>query len=900
MRLAVGTACLRLGVNEKFWPVVLPGVSETHNKTCSATDASPFRKRFGLSPKIEFLLGDPVYLRLPISTKLPKPVGLPGVTALYLSSPDPSTAILYCAGRPEPIIRVHPSAFRHANGGNLSLWKERFATQKAGVLPPLVAEPTVLPHHPHLLSDHARSGGPSRAGYADDSDDSEDPLVTAGIGGIGGEAPIAVGGGAVGAVIDAGGPRESDDGGGAVGAELEAGGPRESEDGGGESVATSGDDGGRLLPSQGRPTVGQGVLAYDHDSLLRAAVVIESRPSTAQVGWLQEQEDGTWETQYLADVRHEDIEAVFPWNGSLLPRAAVERVGEVWTPGRAGQWSSASSGEVNLLLHSPSTTVDSTASTGVARKETASGRFGAVHALSSRKEALDRTDEAKLRELIRYARNKVLGEEVKPGPDTMDMGWILTDKIDPSTGSRTRKARWVARGYQAKVLPSQGTNTYAGTPDFPSLLVCAVAWLTRGWEINVLDVRAAFLQAPVPADVDIVVRIARGMPTFPPKCPFPDVASDEYDQIRKVVGCWRPGTCLRATKAVYGDQRAPAIWQQAVDTVSAELGYSSIAESVRMREESESVPPTLNVLHVDDFCIGSSDAERVCTEFNAKMECNAREVVTDTKPVLFTGLDLLRKDNTLLVSQTTYLKQLVVEERGRCRPVRAEEVVFGDASDIDPSLTPQYRHIVGQIGYATKCLPRARTYYLELARFALTPTPALLAVATRVLCALKDVVDPLEYRPLPNDEVTLHVYTDSSYSAITHQGRMGFKIFLWSAEWEHSFEFNLVCWQSKRLERLVTSSTAAELLALKFAVKAVWGTRDLARKIWGKQPSVVFYVDNNPLLNQIRKRNCGPDKRLQGDLDYVLQELSDLKAELHWVCTENQKADDMTKCVWFR
>eukprot|EP00918_Siedleckia_nematoides_P037844 GHVU01082067.1.p1 GENE.GHVU01082067.1~~GHVU01082067.1.p1 ORF type:complete len:259 (+),score=13.09 GHVU01082067.1:170-946(+) len=243
-----------------------------------------------------------------------------------------------------------------------------------------------------------------------------------------------------------------------------------------------------------------------------------------------------------------------------------------------------------------------------------------------------------------------------------------------------------------------------------------------------------------------------------------------------------------------------------------------------------------------------------------KMECNAREVVGAVKPVIFTGLDLIRQGKNLLVSQTTYLKELVGPESGRCRPVRAEDVVAGAEADIDPSLTPQYRHIVGQLGYATKCLPRVRTYYLELARHALTPTPSLLAVASRVLGALKDLVAPLEYHPLPSDNVTVHVYVDASYSSVTHQGRMGFKVFLWDADWDHSFEFNLVCWQSKRLERLVTSSTAAELLALKFAVKTVWGTWHLVRKIWGKSHGVEFYIDNNPLLNQIRKRSCGPPR----------------------------------------
>eukprot|EP00918_Siedleckia_nematoides_P078347 GHVU01171409.1.p1 GENE.GHVU01171409.1~~GHVU01171409.1.p1 ORF type:complete len:617 (+),score=69.30 GHVU01171409.1:1998-3848(+) len=433
VRSMIGTALIRLGLEEKFWPIILTGIQAKHNSSAGTLTASPFLRRYGFPPKLDFLLGDQVYLKLPAPATAPKPVGLPGVMALYCGPAEPASAIVYCpTKKPNPVVRVHSSSIKHARGGSHAIWLERFTNQQAGSLPQPCMK-AAAPPTKHLLSDLPQC--PTCTG--EDSEDSEGqslPVrasVVAARGAPSGPVPAML---EAGAAIEA--PVENAGGEPAIAPVENAGGEPAIEESGDDSVGVQGSE-HSLLPRSGRPRVGQGLLVYDDDSLLRAAVVVESHPSTSQIGWLQEENDGRWTPQHLTDVRNADIEAAFHWDGARVPQDAVARVGERWTPGRPGTWTSDSSAEEEVHITEP--TPDDRA------------RAGAKHSPAPRADVQQGLyEEAKMREVIRFVRKGVFGNKVDRDSTTMEMIWITTEKRDPITGAVTRRARWVARGYQVQ------------------------------------------------------------------------------------------------------------------------------------------------------------------------------------------------------------------------------------------------------------------------------------------------------------------------------------------------------------------------------------------------------------------------------------------------------------------
>uniref|UniRef100_A0A0G4GWT7 Uncharacterized protein n=1 Tax=Chromera velia CCMP2878 TaxID=1169474 RepID=A0A0G4GWT7_9ALVE len=92
-------------------------------------------------------------------------------------------------------------------------------------------------------------------------------------------------------------------------------------------------------------------------------------------------------------------------------------------------------------------------------------------------------------------------------------------------------------------------------------------------------------------------------------------------------------------------------------------------------------------------------------------------------------------------------------------------------------------------------------------------------------------------------------------------------------------EHNIAYWLSRKIGRKLGSTTSAELLAMRDAVKISWSFIHFVRKLWGEMPLVVVVTDSQPLMHQIGSKQYKSEPRMQEELEYVLENLMELGAK---------------------
>eukprot|EP00918_Siedleckia_nematoides_P068711 GHVU01149705.1.p1 GENE.GHVU01149705.1~~GHVU01149705.1.p1 ORF type:complete len:267 (+),score=18.50 GHVU01149705.1:687-1487(+) len=261
-------------------------------------------------------------------------------------------------------------------------------------------------------------------------------------------------------------------------------------------------------------------------------------------------------------------------------------------------------------------------------------------------------------------------------------------------------------------------------------------------------------------------------------------------------------------------------------------------------------------------------------------------------------MDLHLVDGRLFIGQNDYLCDFINSNARefdlKCRNVLKKDVEAVEGEAVDNSLIDKYRCLIGVLGWLTKTRPPLAVYFSKLASHSNKPTLRLYNTLKRLLLCVRDNPSSLELCAVKGSPV-IHAYSDASYDRVQYQCRTGHRIFLGTEKWEHDNEANNIAWNTKGHKRKIASSTSAELLGLMLVVKAVWPFVDLVSKLWRCTPGVKFYIDNAPLCQQLMKGSCKEEPRLNPQLDYVLENINELAAEVVHVPRDKQKADCMTK-----
>eukprot|EP00918_Siedleckia_nematoides_P015954 GHVU01034451.1.p1 GENE.GHVU01034451.1~~GHVU01034451.1.p1 ORF type:complete len:984 (+),score=104.50 GHVU01034451.1:229-3180(+) len=498
-----------------------------------------------------------------------------------------------------------------------------------------------------------------------------------------------------------------------------------------------------------------------------------------------------------------------------------------------------------------------------------------------------------IRETISLIRHGVIGPRTERTRNTMTTGWRLTEKqgADGTFG----KARLYCRGFMNKVA----ADTYIGTPSLSFLFALLIYALYRKWEIGFLDIKSAFLQVPLERP-DAPTIILGNLPEFPEQCPLDDVTDKEWESLKAARLDLRPGETRRLSAALYGECTSPRLFGLRLKETLQKKGFEEIEESVAVRKgatESEAVLGN----HVDDIMAAAPDVCCVFNEVRENFECNDGKVLREGVSETYLGSEYCLDKGTIVVNSRRYVRQIVESDPSefelRVREVRPTALAKGQPEETSPELQREYRGVLGVLGWATRLTPDQHVSHSEFGAHSACP-------AKRHLEALKTFLLTMYTYPPPSLSLcafdgtpTLHGFCDASYDREKMQCRTGFKLYLDGPELGPNENCNMVAWETKRPKAKIASSTSAELLALLLLVKGIWRYFCFVEKLWGEKPSVYVYVDNKPLVQQLRKGYCQEEPRLNAQLSYVAENLKALDGKVTLIPREKQRADAMTKMV---
>uniref|UniRef100_A0A0A9FJ50 Reverse transcriptase Ty1/copia-type domain-containing protein n=1 Tax=Arundo donax TaxID=35708 RepID=A0A0A9FJ50_ARUDO len=299
-------------------------------------------------------------------------------------------------------------------------------------------------------------------------------------------------------------------------------------------------------------------------------------------------------------------------------------------------------------------------------------------------------------------------------------------------------------------------------------------------------------------------------------------------------------------------------------------------------------------VYVDDLIVtGAKTSEIVAF----KKQMTAEFEMSDLGLLSFyLGIEVSQQEGSVTIKQSAYarkvLKQFGMEDYNPTKyPMEHKAQVHKD-SDGQPVDATEYRRVVGCLRYLLHTRPDLSHAVGVASRHMERPTVMHQKLVKQMLRYLKGTIDlGLVYVQGTGKEV-LTGFTDSDLGGDLDDrkstGGMAFYL-----------NNNLVSWTSQKQKTVALSSCEAEFIAAATAAcQALWLKSMLEELTGEKQGSVKLYVDNNSAIALMKNpvfhgRSKHIDMRYHFIRDYVCKG----HISVHWICTEEQRADVLTKAL---
>ena len=457
-------------------------------------------------------------------------------------------------------------------------------------------------------------------------------------------------------------------------------------------------------------------------------------------------------------------------------------------------------------------------------------------------------------EIENWKHHDVFQEVEDEGQSGVSCRWVITEKY--KEGERCLKARLVARGFEEAEMEKIRKDSPTCGKD--SLRLCLTIMASMGWQINSLDVKAAFLQgSPIERDVYIV----------PPK----EANTEKLWKLKKTV---------------YGLADASRTWYLRVRQELEKFGVqvSKYDEAIFYWRTNKGFEGLI-CCHVDDFLWGGSEKfkEMVIDKTKQTFEISKE----DQGDLKYIGLDLHQSRNQITVSQKKYIESLEEIETDSKR--KNEE-------ELNCKEKRMLRGAVGQLNWiAFQTRPDMAFDACNAAVSLKNATIKDIKSINKSIRKAKAKESNIKFNNIGNlKQGEIICFTDASFRNLKGEGSQGGHIiFLKGNE-----NFSPITWQSKKIKRIVKSTLAAEALALDEAADSCFYLKTLLQEITGQKTGypITLKTDSRNLHDAVHSTKTIEDRRLKVDICSLRQKLANEEIKsIQWVNKEMQIADCLTK-----
>ena len=469
-------------------------------------------------------------------------------------------------------------------------------------------------------------------------------------------------------------------------------------------------------------------------------------------------------------------------------------------------------------------------------------------------------EEAKQAEMASWKRHKVYDTVDNCGERAISTRWVCI--LKEKEGKIVPKARLVARGFEETQYQNIEKDSPTCATESLKMILAIVA--QNGWEPKALDVKTAFLQGDV---------LDRKVYLIPPK---------EASQ---------PGKLWLLNKCVYGLNDAALKWYQRVKTVLISTGgkMSKVDPAVFYWHSENGHLIGVLACHVDDFLWGGTGEfeKRVIDKIRQSFLIGQEENGT----FRYVGIEISKVGQDIFLTQNKYAAEMNIMNIEKERVLNKDDLVTEKERS-------QMRSKVGQILWiARQTKPNVMFDASLLASLTRAAKVKDLIEVNKVIRKIKTEEAKLKFQPLDGEKV-LVVYTDASLGNVDQGGSQGgYFICLMGSD----CRISPLCWNSKRIRRVVRSTLAAETNAMADGVDmGVFLASLYSEVVYGKanpkKLPIVCKTDCKSLHDALVSTKDVAEKRLRIEMNGIKEQLLDGQIQrVDWIQASEQLADCLTK-----
>ena len=390
---------------------------------------------------------------------------------------------------------------------------------------------------------------------------------------------------------------------------------------------------------------------------------------------------------------------------------------------------------------------------------------------------------------------KILRNQV-PHDQILRCRWVLTWKpIDPSEVKKggpdhKAKARLVILGYLDPNIENLPRDSPTLGRNSKLLLLQLIA--SKGWQLMSFDIRAAFLQGKPQTDRTLAI--------------------EPVEELIEALQLTTNQVC-KLEKGAYGLIDAPCQWFLAISEELIHLGFTQSpfdpCQYILRHHESGSLEGILG-LHVDDGICGGSQY------FSNKIACLEKKYPFGSKKLkqfTFTGIEMDQQPNgTITMTQSKYVKSI--------NPIKItqERRQQGDDKVTDEE-RQALRGLIGSLQYAAvHTRPDLASRLSMLQSDINKATVNTLISGNQALHEAKKYHDTtIQIQPIPVEDFRFLAFSDASFASksnpSSHTGCMIMGTHKLIGD-NVSCPVSPLAWGCKKIQRVVTSTLAAETVSL--------------------------------------------------------------------------------------
>ena len=469
-------------------------------------------------------------------------------------------------------------------------------------------------------------------------------------------------------------------------------------------------------------------------------------------------------------------------------------------------------------------------------------------------------ENAKKEELESWKKNHVYTEIEDNGQRCVSTRWVCT--LKETKDEVKAKARLVVRGFEE--IGKDDIPKDSPTCANESLKTILSIFAQKNWVPYSMDIKTAFLQGQ---------EIERDIFVKPPK------------------EAGTKGKVWHLEKCVYGLNDASLQWYNRVKNVLEKCGgtMSKVDPAVFYWMDGEELEGIL-ACHVDDFIWGGTEnfKQTVVQEIRQTFKVGKEE----SKTFQYIGMEMFSDGNTILLHQSKYGESLESIPLEKSRAFQKHEVMSVQEKQA-------YRSKIGQILWTSRqSRPDVVFDACQLASKINDGKVEHLQEANKVIRRIKSEQVDLKFHNLGSGQLSLLVYTDASLGNLLDGGTQGAYIIFLANE---KGKVIPICWNSKKIRRVVRSTLAGETLAIAEGIDVAIFVSTLFTELTTGTPApdglpLICVTDCKSLHDALKSTKQVGEKRPRLEISGIKELMEkNIVKEVKWQTSHTQLADCLTK-----